>query len=178
MPVAGVIPGLPDLDAQERRDGRPAGTYQGLVDRGLVTPDEGRRVVRVETLVASVMHFQPEVIVCDRFRADRVRDAVAGRCPVVVRQTRWSESTEDIMATRRLALDGDLAVVPEVRPLYRFTLAQCMVEEDDDNNVHLRPKGGGAQNTRRDDLAAAFVLAAGALSRAPGLESGSRLIRA
>ena len=162
----GVVPGRPTVDEQEARDAQRAGAYRRLLDDGLLVMDTGRRVVRVESLVDRVMAFQPEVIVCDRFRLDAVRDAVAGRCPVVPRATRWSESTEDIMATRRLALDGNLAVVPEARPLFALSLAAATVQEDDDNSVRL-VKRDGSNLRSRDDLAQALVLACGLLGRMP-----------
>ena len=162
----GVIPGVPSVEKQEARDAQRAGVYRTLVADGLLATDAGRRVVRVETLVRRVLAFQPSVIVCDRFRLDSVLDAVAGRCPVVARATRWSESTEDIMATRRLALDGNLSVVPAARPLFALSLAASMVEEDDDNSVRL-VKRDGTNLRSRDDLAQALVLACGLLERTP-----------
>lgn len=79
--------------------------------------------------------------------------------------TRWSEATEDIQATRRLALDGDLAVVPGVRPLYRLTLAESEVQEDDDQSVRLVKRT--QSHRHRDDLAKALTLAAGLMARLP-----------
>ena len=166
LDARGVMPGVPTVEAQEAGDARPSGAYRRLLDDGLLVTDAGRRVVRVESLIDRVMAFQPEVIVCDRFRLDAVRDAVAGRCLVVPRATRWSESTEDVMATRRLALDGNLAVVPEARPLFALALAASMVQEDDDNSVRL-VKRDGTNLRSRDDLAQALVLACGLLGRMP-----------
>ena len=45
------------------------------------------------------------------------------------------------------------------------SFAAAMVKNDDQGNVRLVKKG--TNNTGRDDVAAALVLAAGALSRAP-----------
>ena len=159
------MPGLPDVERFEAKDAKPAGTYQRLVDAGVVTVDEGRRVVEVRTLIDRVLAFRPLAIVCDRFRLGEVTDAVNGRCPVLPRVTRWSESTEDIQATRRLALDGDLAVVPGVRPLYRLTLAESEVQEDDEQSVRMVKRT--QSNRHRDDLAKALTLAAGLLARLP-----------
>ena len=93
--------------------------YQRLADAGLLTVDEGRRMVRVETLIGRVLAFRPRVIVADRFRDKAVLDALKARCPIVFRSMRatWSEPTEQIQATRRAALDGALSVVPAARPL-------------------------------------------------------------
>ena len=165
LDAVAVMPGLPTVERFEALDAKPAGTYQRLVDAGVVTVDAGRRVVEVRTLIDRVLAFRPLAIVCDRFRLGEVTDAVAGRCPVLPRVTRWSESTEDIQATRRLALDGDLAVVPGVRPLYRLTLAESEVQEDDDQSVRLVKRT--QSHRHRDDLAKALTLAAGLLARLP-----------
>ena len=165
LDAVAVMPGVPNVDRLEALDAKPAGTYSRLVAAGVVTVDEGRRVVQVRTLIDRVLAYGPMAIVCDRFRLPEVQDAVAGRCPVVPRVTRWSESTEDVQATRRLALDGDLAVVPAVRPLYRLTLAEAQVQEDDDNSVRLVKRT--QSHRHRDDLAKALTLAAGLMARLP-----------
>ena len=159
-----LCPGIPSLADQERRDAKPRGLYQRLAAAGLLHVDEGRRVVRVDELVARAMRFHPSVVVCDRFRYEEVLDAVRGRCPVVRRRTRWSESTTDIMALRRLARDGDLAVEEHSRPLFVLALAESQVIEEEGN---IRMKKIDSNNRHRDDLAAALILAAGVLSRAP-----------
>ena len=160
-----VAPGLPSLADQEKRDAKRRGLYQRLAAAGLLHVEEGRRVVKVSTLIDKVLAYHPRVIVCDRFRLGEVLDAVKGRCPVVGRVTRWSESTEDVMAARRMALDGSLAVVEHVRPLYRLALAESSVEHDDAGNVRMVKMDTNSRH--RDDLAAALVMAAGALARMP-----------
>ena len=165
LDAVAVMPGLPTVERFEALDAKPAGTYQRLVDAGGVTVDHGRRVVEVRTLIDRVLAFRPLAIMCDRFRLGEVTDAVAGRCPVLPRVTRWSESTEDIQATRRLALDGDLAVVPGMRSLFRLTLAESEVQEDDDQSVRLVKRT--ESHRHRDDLAKALTLAAGLLARLP-----------
>ena len=162
-----IMPGLPDVQAQEARDAKSRGRYQSLMDDGRLEVDEGRRVVRVETLINRVMAFRPRCIVTDSFRFREVLDAVKGRAPVIQRRMRqsWSEPTEQIQATRRLALDGALAVVPEARRLFRFSLAESSVEHDSSGNVRLVKLD---ENSRtRDDLAAALVLACGQMARQP-----------
>ena len=81
------------------------------------------------------------------------------------RVTRWSEASEDIRAVRKFAADGPLAVEPGSRPLLAASLAAAMVQNDDQGSVRLVKRG--TNNTGRDDVAAALVLACGALSRAP-----------
>ena len=122
-------------------------------------------MVRVETLIDRVLAFRPRVLVADRFRDKAVLDALKGRVPIVFRRMRqsWSEPTEQIQATRRAALDGTLAVVPAARPLFRLALAETTVEKDDDGNVRLVK--ADSNNTHRDDLCAALVLACGQMAR-------------
>lgn len=165
LDAIGCAPGVPTIAAQERRDGKPAGAYQRLVDGGRLTVEEGRQVVQVESLIERVMAYHPALIVCDFHRLPLVTDAVAGRCHVEPRKRRWSESTDDIMAARRLTLDGHLAVVPEVRPLYVAALQDAVVVDDEFASVKLTKRDG--KNVSRDDLAQALILALGALARLP-----------
>ena len=163
-----IAPGIPDLAEQERRDGKRAGLYQKLADAGLLTVDTGRRMVRASTLIDRVLAFRPRVLVADRFRDKSVLDSLKARCPIVFRSMRatWSEPTEQITATRRLALDGALAVVPAARPLFRLALSETTVEHDDAGNVRLTKTD--SNNRRRDDLCAALTLACGQMARQPG----------
>ena len=85
--------------------------------------------------------------------------------PIVPRIARWSEASEDIRATRKAAKDGPLACAESSRPLLAASLAAAMVKNDEQGSVRLIKKG--TNNTGRDDVAAALVLAISALSRAP-----------
>ena len=160
-----VAPGVPEIDAQERRDRVPRGTYGALVDSGALAVAAGKRVPPMSALVERVLPWRPELAVCDRFRLGELQDATAGRVRVVPRVARWSSAAEDIRALRRLALDGPLAVVPEFRALLRASLSAATVKTDDQGSVRLVKRG--TNNTARDDVAAALVLAAGAVSRVP-----------
>ena len=160
-----VAPGVPEIDAQERRDRVPRGTYGALVDSGALAVAAGKRVPPVSALVERVLPWRPELAVCDRFRLGELQDATAGRVRVVPRVARWSSAAEDIRALRRLALDGPLAVTTECRALLRASLSAATVKTDDQGSVRLVKRG--TNNTARDDVAAALVLAAGAVSRVP-----------
>ena len=159
-------PGVPGLDAQEKRDRVSPGTYRSLAAGGALRVAEGLRVQPPAELWRAVRDAWggPEVIFCDRFRLPELQDAVNGT-PVVPRVARWSEASEDIRALRKAALDGPLAVAPESRSLIAASLAVAMVKSDDQGSVRLSKRG--TNNCARDDVAAALVLAAGALSRAP-----------
>ena len=162
-----VAPGIPDLAAQEKRDRVPWGTYRKLALSGALRVAEGLRVQPPAALWRAVCESWgvPEVIFCDRFRLAELQDVVGGGVPIVPRIARWSEASEDIRATRKLALDGPLAVDPGSRALLAASLSVAMVANDDQGSVRLVKRG--TNNTGRDDVAAALVLAAGALSRAP-----------
>ena len=161
-----VAPGIPGLDAQERRDRVPPGTYRRLAAGGALTVADGLRVQPPAALYRAVRANwgAPEVIFADRFRVAELRDVVNGT-PIMERVTQWSSSSEDIRAVRKYAADGPLAVAPESRDLLTASLAVAMVATDDAGNVRMKKRG--SNNQSRDDVAAALVLAAGALSRAP-----------
>ena len=160
-----VCPGVPDLDEREKQDGMPRGLYRRLESEGALIVEEGRRVSDPETLVAHLvgLGIKPENVYCDRFLIGRLKDAVAGRWPVVERVTRWSEATEDIAGFRRLVLDGPLSIVPECRALAKVSLGQAVVRGDDQGSVRLLKRRHGRS---RDDVAVCATLSAGALVRA------------
>ena len=160
-------PGVPSIEAQEKRDRVPAGTYRRLVTQGTLHVSEGRRVQPVADLVQMLRKWGPEVVICDRFRLSELLDAMGNtRVPVVPRVSRWSEASEDIRGLRRLAKDGPLSCVPAVRGLVEAALAVSEVRSDDQGNTRLSKSGKRGQ-TARDDVSSALALAAGALARSP-----------
>ena len=112
---------------------------------------------RVSALVDRVLAWRPSVIVCDRFRLAELQDAVRGRVSVMPRMQRWGDSSEDVRACRRVALDGPLAIAIESRALLSASLAVSKIERDTSGNLRL--KKGGSNNQARDDVTAALVLA-------------------
>lgn len=160
--VVAVAPGIPDLAAQEKRDRVPRGTYQRLHDAGVLRVAEGLRVQPPAELVALIRPWRPFAVLCDRFRLPELMDA--GRLPYVPRVTRWSEASEDIRATRKLAKDGPLSVEAASRAVLEASLAVATVKNDDQGSCRLVKS---SNNTARDDVAQALTLAAGALSRMP-----------
>ena len=85
-------------------------------------------------------------------------------CSVEGRVVRWSEAESDIRATRRWALDGPMGVVESDRPLLEASLAVCHIVHDDAGNRRLVK---GSNNTARDDVVAAWMLAVGGADREP-----------
>ncbi len=164
-----VAPGLPGIDAQEVRDRVPAGTYHRLVDTGVLLVATGLRVQPVEQLHAAAMRaFGPPAgaILCDRARINEVRDVVGGG-RLQERVTRWFGAAEDIRACRKMAADGPLSVAEPSRLLMAASLSAAMVKNDDAGSVRL-VKRDASNNSARDDVAAALVLAAGEFRRRGG----------
>ena len=158
-----VAPGLPDIQTQEKRDRVPIGTYSKLIESGNLRLADGLRVQPPAHLIDMLREWQPEAIVCDRFRLAELRDTKPP-CPVIDRVTRWSTAAEDIRALRAMAMDGPLAVEHGSRSLLAHALAMAKVKNDDQGSVRLvkaDPKGC----TGRDDAAAALTLAAGLRQR-------------
>ena len=159
-----VCPGIPSIREQEVRDRVAANTYQKLVDQGSLIVAEGLRVPPASMLVNGMMKAWgiPSLIVCDRFRAKDLQDA-APAVPISSRITRWSESSEDIRAIRKLAKDGPLSCAPASRSLVAASLSVATVKNDDSGNFRLIK--GASNNTSRDDVAIALTYAAGAVVR-------------
>ena len=166
-----VAPGIPSIEAQEKRDRVSRGTYQRLVDCGRLHIADGLRVQPPGELLELVKPWRPQCIVCDRFRYEELLD-VAGRLVIVPRVTRWSEAAFDIRALRKTAKDGPLAVDLAARGLLAESLAAARVKNDEQGGFRL-VKRDGFNNTGRDDVAAALVLAAGAVSRLPKRAPGT-----
>jgi len=157
--------GIPSIADQEERDGVAAGEYQGLVDGGLLHRTPGKRYQSVHQLLdLAVARFgRPEAIVCDRFRFNELHDVVAGQYPVIARVSRWSEASEDIRATRKLAVDDVLNISGGDSLLLAHSIMYAVVQNDDAGNMRLVKAGTNGKG--RDDVAVAFCLAAGEVER-------------
>ena len=167
-----VAPGIPSIEAQEKRDRVPKGAYARLVASGALRPSSGLRVPPPRMLIDVIRERWgvPRAIVCDRFRINELRDTGAP-CPIAPRVTRYSESSFDIRALQKAARDGALACPPDSVALILESIIAAEVRSDDAGNVRLRKRDPGG-NSGRDDVAAALVLAAGAAARAPAPRSG------
>ena len=164
-----LAPGVPDLDAQEQRDGVPKGTYQRLADQGVLIQAEGLRVPPVSLLMTLVKQTwgRPSALIADRFRLDDLHDAGVP-CRVTPRVTRWSEASYDIRALRSRTKDGPFAVAQCSRGLLAASLAVATVKNDDQGSTRLVKRG--TNNQARDDVAQCFVLAAGEYERASSVQ--------
>ena len=168
-----VAPGVPDIEAQEKRDRVASGTYRRLVDSGLLRLADGLQVPPVAMVWAAIQAEwgKPKALICDRFRLKELEDTVKHGVRLEPRVTRWSEASEDIRALRRGCKDQGWTVAPECRALIEASLSAAMVKNDDAGSTRLVK--AGSNNTARDDVAAALTLAAGAHSRKP-VKSGVR----
>ena len=124
----------------------------------------GLRVQSTAALWAAVREQWgiPALVICDRFRLGELLDAVQDVAPVDPRVTRWSDASFDIRALRKLVKDGPLSVSQESRSLIAASLSVAVVKSDDQGSTRLVK---GSNNTARDDVAAALLLAAGAYMR-------------
>ena len=158
-------PGIPDLEAQERRDLVPKGLYTALAESGVLRVAAGLRVQPPALLWECVRELWGGAlaIVGDRFRMPDLIDATGGQVPLIPRVMRWSESSADIRALRKFASDGPLAISPESRDLIAASLSVAQVKTDDAGNSRLIKRG--SNNTSRDDVAVALTHAAGQIAR-------------
>ena len=161
-----VAPGLPTIEAQEKRDLVPCGTYRNLVQKGSLLVAEGLRVPKTKTIIREIRRKWgiPARVVCDRFREAKLSDSINGICPIEIRIQRWSDASEDIRALRAMAYDGPLNVDHKSRAVLTASLAVATVKTDDAGNIRMVKKANN--NTARDDVAVALMLAAGAHERA------------
>ena len=118
----------------------PVGTYQKLVSAGLLHIADGLRVQPPAMLAGLITETwgTPAGLISDRFRIPDMADA---GLPVEPRMTRWSESSEDIRALRKMAKDGPLSVDPGSAPLLEASLAVASVKNDSSGNTRLEKRG-------------------------------------
>ena len=165
-----VAPGIPDLEEQERRDLVPKGTYTALERSGYLTVADGLHVQPVDAFAYMLEKKWPEAeeIFCDRFRVDLLKNYTN----LVVRERvwQWMQATEDIRSLRKWAKDGPLNVEKGSRKLITASLMVAMIKSDDSANTKLVKRG--FNNESRDDVAAALLLAVGAMERKIRKSSG------
>ena len=167
-----VAPGLPSIEEQEKRDRVPSGQYQKLLDAGQLTLADGLQVQPPKLLWDAIRTTwgKPRVIICDRFRLPELQDAVGRGARIEDRVWRWSEASFDIRSLRKYAKDGPLSVDHESRALLAVSLSVAMVKIDETGSFKMVKSG--THNTGREDVAAALVLAAGAVARQPKQSNG------
>ena len=162
-----VSAGVPCIEDQERRDLVVPGTYSRLADQGVLVTAEGLRVPPPKMLVKLIAETwgRPAEVVCDRFRIAELLDAELP-CRITSRVSRWSEAAADIRSLRSKTKDGPFAVAECSRSLLAASLAVALVRNDDAGSTRLVKRG--FNNTARDDVSAALILAAGLYERTAG----------
>ena len=156
-----VLPGVPSVEDQERRDGLPRGSLDRMIEAGVLVVDEGRQVARIETLIGAIPDVAVSHVVADRFFEGSLRDAV--RWPVVPRVNQWSSASEDIGLFRQQVLDGRFSVAAHCRRLAGLSFAHARVERDTSGSTKMLK----AHRRQRDDVAQASVLAVASAARMP-----------
>ena len=165
--AVGLTAGIPDLDKQEKRDQARRGSYARMVANGTLLVADGLHQQPPGLLIDRVLAWDPVIIMGDTFRKRALLDAIRGRCRLNVRRVLWKESTEDIGALRKAARDAALAFHEPARSILAYGLSRAEVRQDEQGNKRLVKKGGKQSLRRRDDIAQALLLAAGAHDRRP-----------
>ena len=104
--VYASIPGIPDIDVQERSLGFGRGVLRSMVAQGTVAVAEGKRVADIDVLLDRLPAVDVQGVVADRFLAGAMGDALAARRypPVEWRVSQWSYG------------DRRFSIVPALRP--------------------------------------------------------------
>ena len=162
--VFAIAPGLPSLADQERDDQIADGSYSALVRSGGLTVDGDRAVPSPESLLARIWDWNPRCVIADGYRADELRSAIAGRCPLVERGRGSSETASNVASLRSLLLDGAGAISEDSRELLAFGLKQTALTIGADGVTRVVKTRG---KRSREDSVAALLLACGHAARRP-----------
>ena len=89
-----VCAGVPSIEEQERRDRVPKGTYQRLVNEGLLLVAEGLQVPEISQLWDAILDQwgRPSRLISDYFMIKKFEDVVGKRTKVEGRRPLWSNS--------------------------------------------------------------------------------------
>ena len=159
-----LAPGIPSLADQERDDQVPEGSYTSLVRAGGLSVDEAHAVPDIGLLLARIWSWEPDVIVCDPYRAAELHQTVAGRVRITERARGGGESTSNVQSLRALLLDSAAGVSETSRALVAASFAQTNLVVDASGITKVTKSRA---KRSRDDAAAALLLAAGEQARRP-----------
>ena len=159
-----LAPGLPSLSEQEAADQVAPDTYVSLARSCGLSVDEGQHVPSIDRLLARVWSWEPQVIVCDPYRAAELHQVVAGRVRIVERARGGGEATSNVQALRARLLDTAAGVTEASRDLLGAAFAQTSLVIDATGITKVTK---ARAKRSRDDAAAALLLAAGELARRP-----------
>ena len=159
-----LAPAIPNLASLEKEDQIPEGAYGDLVRSGGLTVDGDRAVPSPESLLARIWDWNPRCVIADGYRADELRSAIAGRCPLVERGRGSSETASNVASLRSLLLDGAGAISEESRELLAFGLKQTALTIGADGVTRVVKTRG---KRSREDAVSALLLACGHAARRP-----------
>ena len=162
-----LAPGLPDLEMQAKWDRQPPHLYRALEEKGVLFVEEDKHVQSPGLLWEMVLDTwgTPALTIADRFRYPELLDVARG-ANLEARVTQWSDASFDIRSLRAAVKDGPASIAESARDLLTVSLARARVENDKAGNTRML-KSDRHNNTARDDVAAALLLACGAFVRYP-----------
>ena len=155
---------IPSIDERAVRDG--VGTlYRTMVRRGELF-QAGRRVNdpgRLAPALPDPMGSRPEVIVCDRYRVNELRDILERerfpRAELVIRGMGWKDGSADVRGFRAAVLSD--RVIPERSVLMASAISKAQDHGRSSRKFQIVEVDvqGGRNAKSRDDAAAAGLLA-------------------
>ena len=172
LEALGCFPHHPGLEARERRDSCPEGTYRAMVRRSELIL-AGDRVADVKALLSAAVSKWglPVGVASDRYRQAEFEQALSGvglNIPVEWRGMGWRDGSEDVRLFRRELRTGKVTPVEQLA--LRYSISECITRADPAGNEKLIKRTGKA----RDDVGVATVLAVAAAARHPHLAEPPR----
>ena len=152
------------LEEAARLDQLPEDAYTSLAQSGGLVVDFARAVPSPEHLLARIWAWSPQCIVADGYRATELRNAIAGRCPLIERGRGNSETASNVQAMRSISLDGVAGVTESSRALLAFGFEQSAMTIGADGVTRVVKTRG---KRSREDSVAALLLACGHAARRP-----------
>ena len=151
--------GYPKIAERERNDARPAGTYQKLVDQNELVIAEGKNTTPLQwflDLVKDRFGGEPFAVAADQYRRRELKDLCDWY--LQFKRTNTAEAANfGIQAFKQYCAEGVLALDPKMHSLFVLSIADARLETDSSGLAKTVKKN--ADNTGRDDLAHAIILA-------------------
>ena len=156
--LLGSFPRVPSLADRERKDGKRAGLYQTIADRGELILTGERTVDFCELLRAARDRFGlPCKMLADRWRLDELRDAASAvgmLVPVEGRGQGFYDSGDDIRRFQLAVTRGEVRCGKSL--LARQGLSDAKIQRDHAGNARLWKREGYRHS--RDDAAVSLVM--------------------
>ena len=161
-----LVGDIPTLRERGLADG--VGTlYLEFADEGSLITSRGKSACIITLLKEGLKRFgMPKTIVCDRWRANELEDALRElniRAKLSYRGMGFQDGSEDVERFRKALLTG--FVKPKKQLLARHCFGGCRTVQDAAGNQKITKTGIGRRIMHRDDVAVSSVLAVAAGSR-------------